>query len=223
MLFQSSQDKKFQADLKIKLHPLHYLSLNAYIMLASAYRTRLCNLLTIYVDGGNNFEVFESGRAAVSYSLLLAGAAHHLFLSEPSLIATTAHFLLSAAESIFSLLKIPECSLNEQLLKSEMDSIFCHYHSGMMELTLDACNATSMRFLECISQILLCTWPILIHGLRYLENIKSPINFRWLGLKIQTPQCFACHKETSDFIKQEFSECHGDSFVKDQSRWTIAY
>ncbi|THU50261.1 hypothetical protein C4D60_Mb06t18320 [Musa balbisiana] len=54
MLFCSSQDKEFQAGGRIKLHTLHHLSLNAYITLSSAYRTRLFNLLAISLDEESN-------------------------------------------------------------------------------------------------------------------------------------------------------------------------
>ncbi|CAL9120130.1 unnamed protein product [Musa textilis] len=221
MLFCSSQDKEFQAGGRIKLHALHHLSLNAYITLSSAYRTRLFNLLAISLDEGNNSEAFKMGRAAASYSLLLAGTVHHLFLSEPSLIATTAHFLISAAESTRGILRIPGWSLNANQCKSDVDSVLCHYQSIMMEHSLDECKATSMRFLGCISEILSRTWPFLTEGLSYLESINSPADFSWLGPNVISPQCFANPREISDFINNDCSGCrhHEDISIEDKRRF----
>ncbi|XP_018682457.2 protein SET DOMAIN GROUP 41 isoform X1 [Musa acuminata AAA Group] len=221
MLFCSSQDKEFQAGGRIKLHTLHHLPLNAYITISSAYRTRLFNLLAISLDEGNNSEAFKMGRAAASYSLLLAGTVHHLFLSEPSLIATTAHFLISAAEYTCGILRIPGWSLNANQCKSDIDSVLCHYQSIMMEHSLDECKATSMRFLGCISEILSRTWPFLTEGLPYLESINSPVDFSWLGPNVINPQCFANPRGISDFINKDCSGCrhHEDIFIEDKRRF----
>ncbi|RWW80739.1 hypothetical protein BHE74_00010904 [Ensete ventricosum] len=221
MLFCSSQDKEFQAGGRIKLHALHHLSLNAYITLSSAYRTCLFNLLAISLDEGNHSEAFKMGSAAASYSLLLAGAVHHLFLSEPSLIAATAHFLISAAESTCDILRIPGWSVNPNQCKSDIDSVLCHYQSIMMEHSLDECKATTMRFLGCISELLSKTWPFLTEGFSYLESINSPVDFSWLGPNVINPQCFANPRGISDFFIKDSSVCmhHEDIFIEDKRRF----
>ncbi|RRT60141.1 hypothetical protein B296_00045186, partial [Ensete ventricosum] len=221
MLFCSSQDKEFQAGGRIKLHALHHLSLNAYITLSSAYRTCLFNLLAISLDEGNHSEAFKMGSAAASYSLLLAGTVHHLFLSEPSLIAATAHFLISAAESTCDILRIPGWSVNPNQCKSDIDSVLCHYQSIMMEHSLDECKATTMRFLGCISELLSKTWPFLTEGFSYLESINSPVDFSWLGPNVINPQCFANPRGISDFFIKDSSVCmhHEDIFIEDRRRF----
>ncbi|XP_042471094.1 protein SET DOMAIN GROUP 41-like isoform X1 [Zingiber officinale] len=214
MLYRSSVDQESQAGEKFKLHPLHHLSLNSYITLASAYRAQVFSM-----DESNNTECLKLERAAVSYTLLLAGVVHHLFLSEPSLIAVTAHFLINAAESILVLLRLPEWSFDKKLCKSEIDLIICHYPKDMMEFSLDKCRDASMRFLGSVSQILFKTWPYLTQDLTNLKNIDSPVNFNWLGSKVLNPQCFASHRELSDFIEKECVEDRylGHRLIKDQN------
>ncbi|KAL2334917.1 hypothetical protein Fmac_016130 [Flemingia macrophylla] len=93
-----------KSDAKFMLHPLHHLSLKAYTTLASAYKVCASDLLS--VDSGidvNHLKTFGISRTRAAYSLLLAGATHHLFNSEPSLIASVADFWTAAGESLLSL------------------------------------------------------------------------------------------------------------------------
>ncbi|KAI4352986.1 hypothetical protein L6164_007187 [Bauhinia variegata] len=87
-----------------KLHPLHHLSLSVYTTLASAYKMHACGLLSLYSERNENqLEAFDMNRTSAAYYLLLAGATHHLFLSEPSLMASVANFWIDAGESLLFL------------------------------------------------------------------------------------------------------------------------
>ena len=89
------------------LHPLHYLSLNAYPTLASTYKVRASDFWYAPSEVDlNQFEAFDMSRASAAYSLLLAGATHHLFNSESSQIAFVANFWSSAGESVISCQKL---------------------------------------------------------------------------------------------------------------------
>ncbi|ONK57565.1 uncharacterized protein A4U43_C09F1800 [Asparagus officinalis] len=128
-----------------RLHPLHYLSLNAYIALSSACKVLSTNLLATDSNKQSKSRASNVHRASVGYSLLLAGATHHLFMSESSLLANSA------------VLWFPREAYK--------------------------CKETSLRFLECISKKLTWSWLYLVRGLYYLENVKSPVDFSWLGLE----------------------------------------
>ncbi|XP_038989176.1 protein SET DOMAIN GROUP 41 isoform X2 [Phoenix dactylifera] len=214
MLSGSYENKRFQADnpseSKFRLHPCHHLSLNAYIILASAYRTCANSLLTTGLGENNNLEFFKMVRAAAAYSLLLAGATHHLFLSEPSLIATTTHYLISAGESILSIVQSPPWGSTGPIYKSEICWAVHHSPNTSKEgsaLLGDKFKAAPVRFLGCTSSILLHSWPFLAQGFCYLESIRSPIDFSWLDLDMVRSQTFAVGRDTTNFAKPECSEC----------------
>ncbi|XP_010930962.1 protein SET DOMAIN GROUP 41 isoform X2 [Elaeis guineensis] len=214
MLSGSYENKMFQAEntseSEFRLHPCHHLSLNAYIILASAYRTCANSVLTSGLGENNNVEFIKMARAAAAYSLLLAGATHHLFLSEPSLIATTTHYLISAGESILSLVQSPTWgSTGLRFNKSEICWAVHHSPNGKdgSALRWDNFKAAPMRFLGCISSILLHSWPFLTQGLCYLESIRSPIDFSWLDSDVVRPQAFAGGRDTTDFANPERAEC----------------
>ncbi|KAG1369813.1 putative protein SET DOMAIN GROUP 41 [Cocos nucifera] len=191
MLSGSYENKKFQAEntsgSKFRLHPCHHLSLNAYIILASAYRTCANSLLTTGLGENNNVEFIKMARAASAYSLLLAG------------------------ESILSLVQSPIWgSTGLRYNKSEI----CwevHYSPNTSKdgsaLPWDNFKTAPMRFLGCISSILLHSWPFLTQGFCYLESIRSPIDFSWLDLDVVRPQSFAGGRHTTDSAKPECSEC----------------
>ncbi|RVX13266.1 Protein SET domain group 41 [Vitis vinifera] len=52
---------------------------------------------------GDELEALSLIKTSAAYSLLLAGATHHIFLSDSSLIASIANFWMSAGESLLSL------------------------------------------------------------------------------------------------------------------------
>ncbi|KAI8014893.1 60S ribosomal protein L5 [Camellia lanceoleosa] len=97
--FEPKEEKSKQ---QFWLHLLHHLSLSAYTTtLASAYKIRESDLLAL--DPNKlQLEAFERSRTSAAYALLLAGATHHLFVSESSLIASVANFCTSAGESLLN-------------------------------------------------------------------------------------------------------------------------
>ncbi|XP_048129615.1 protein SET DOMAIN GROUP 41 [Rhodamnia argentea] len=100
------EDFASKAGLKQKflLQPLHHLSLNAYMTLASAYSIRSSQLVAPQIQAGALVsETLKLSRISGAYSLLLAGAVHHLFRSESSLMASAATFWVTAGESLLSI------------------------------------------------------------------------------------------------------------------------
>ncbi|XP_043719184.1 protein SET DOMAIN GROUP 41 isoform X2 [Telopea speciosissima] len=147
----------------LKLHPLHYLSLNANISLVSAYKVRAGHLLTLHSEMGNHqLEAFDMSRTSAAYCLLLAGVTQHLFLSETSLIATAANIWIDAGESLLSLSRSSSWSLiNEQSLP----------HSDLQSSLHSRCSRFSPR-----------VWPFLVHGHPFLRHFIDPVDFEWLGM-----------------------------------------
>ncbi|OVA00251.1 SET domain [Macleaya cordata] len=198
---QEEQPEEEQSLANFKLHPLHHLSLNAYITLASAYKIHANNLSALHSRTDDPIsEVFELSKTSAAYYFLLAGVTHHLFLSESSLIAIAAHFWISAGESLLNLISNPmwNSSLNRQpanlisssllcnrwnkcmlMEKLEMDLVFCQSQSKSRLLEFEE---ISQSFLGCLSKILPPVWTFLIHGHRYFKYIKDPIDFSWLGI-----------------------------------------
>ncbi|MQL94225.1 hypothetical protein Taro_026878 [Colocasia esculenta] len=174
---------------RFKLQPLHHISLKAYIILASMYRIRGCDLQTSNLGRDGVPEVFDMNRAAAAYSLLLAGATNLLFLSDPSLIATTALFWISAGRSFLglvrSLLHGPQAKL---VNLSDFTPLFgddrgMMTHIGESSLPWDEFNTTSLRFLGCVSSISSKVWPSVVSGIQCLRDVKNPVDFSWLEKK----------------------------------------
>lgn len=180
---------------KFMLHPLHYLSLNAYTTLASAYKVRASGSLSAHSEiDVNQLEAFDLSRTSAAYSLLLAGATHHLFNSESSLIASVANFWMGAGESLLSLtrssgwsefvilgqvvsnlfsvtkFKCSKCSL--------MDIFRACISNGQIRST--DFEDVSNEFLHCVLNITQKVWSFLVHGCHFLRSCKDPIDFNWL-------------------------------------------
>ncbi|KAI8014885.1 Protein SET DOMAIN GROUP 41 [Camellia lanceoleosa] len=101
--FEPKEEKSKQ---QFWLHPLHHLSLSAYTTLASAYKTRASYLLALNPEMDElQLEAFDMSRTSAAYSLMLAGATNHLFLSESSQIASVANFCASTGKSLLMLLE----------------------------------------------------------------------------------------------------------------------
>ncbi|XXG88723.1 hypothetical protein AAC387_Pa12g0901 [Persea americana] len=68
---------------------------------------------------------------------------------------------------------------------SKQDRDYGHSSHTHKESTIsgDRFDATCKGFLNCISRISVKAWPFLIHRLPFLKDIKSPIDFRWLGIQ----------------------------------------
>ncbi|RWR97064.1 protein SET DOMAIN GROUP 41 isoform X2 [Cinnamomum micranthum f. kanehirae] len=71
------------------------------------------------------------------------------------------------------------------LNNSNQDRDYGHSSHTHKESTIswDRFDAASKGFLNCISRISVKAWPFLIQSLPFLKDIKSPIDFRWLGIK----------------------------------------
>ncbi|XP_028125650.1 protein SET DOMAIN GROUP 41-like isoform X1 [Camellia sinensis] len=191
--FESKEEKSKK---QFWLHPLHHLSLSAYTTLASAYKTRASDLLAVDPEMDKlQLEAFDMSRTSAAYSFLLAGATHHLFLSESSLVTSVANFWTSAGES---LLNVARSSVWKLLAKRGLTIAELPHFPGykccncalvnMFETNFafnQARNVVfediSREFLNCITSITPKVWTFLIQRGCYLKIIEDPIDFRWVG------------------------------------------
>ncbi|XP_042509687.1 protein SET DOMAIN GROUP 41 isoform X2 [Macadamia integrifolia] len=178
----------------LKLHPLHYLSLNAYISLVSAYKVRASHLLTLHSEmGDHQFKAFDMSRTSTAYSLLLAGVTHHLFLSETSLIATAGNVWIDAGESLLGLSRSSRWLPHSELLSSlhsrcsrcklidKLKTISAFPSSPSVSRQAEF-EELSEWFLDCVSRFSPQVWPFLIHGHPFLRHLTDPVDFKWLGM-----------------------------------------
>ncbi|XP_024632337.1 protein SET DOMAIN GROUP 41 isoform X2 [Medicago truncatula] len=187
-----------KAHSQLTLHPLHHLSLNCYMTLASAYKVRASDLLSgdSEIDF-NQSKAFDMSRTSAAYFLLLAGAAHHLFNSESSLIASVANFWIGAGESLLTLTRSSGWSkfLNVDLVLSNLasDTKFKCCKWSLMD-TFRACmlngqinsqdfENVSNEFIHSVSDITRNVWSFLVYGCQFLKSCKDPINFGWVMSK----------------------------------------
>ncbi|KAK7315253.1 hypothetical protein VNO77_33791 [Canavalia gladiata] len=184
-----------KSDSKFVLHPLHHLSLKAYTTLSSAYKVRASDLLSLASEIDiNQLEAFDMSRTSAAYSLLLAGATHHLFKSESSLIASIANFWTGAGESLLSLTRssgwsqfvnlglvvsnpaaVPEVKCSKCSL---MDRFRTCISKG--QIKSPAFENISNEFLHCVSDIIQKVWSFLVYYSPFLRSCNDPINFSWL-------------------------------------------
>lgn len=216
---QSQRKEKLQQN--IRLHPLHHLSLNAYTTLASAYKTLGSDLLAFNTNPDEHqLCAFNKSRIGAAYSLLLAGATHHLFLSESSLIVSVANFWMAAWEALLGLANSSVWNLSvEQRFSVPKLSPLNHkcHNCALMDkfeanvITSQAPNAEfediSKEFLNCITNITPKVWTFLIEDSHYLRVIRDPIDFRWLT-KIRDPHIsdFGANVGNSNMVRS-FSRC----------------
>ncbi|XP_057446060.1 protein SET DOMAIN GROUP 41 isoform X2 [Lotus japonicus] len=206
---------------KFILHPLHHLSLIAYTTLASAYKVRGSDLLCVGSEINlDQFEAFDMSRISAAYSLLLAGATHHLFKFESSLIASIANFWTGAGESLLSLTrnsgwnKFVELGLvvsklpSIRMLKCSKCSLMVRFRACISNGQIKSADfeTVSNEFLHCVSHITQKVWSVLVYGCNFMRSCKDPINFSWLwstknsitvdigphGNKTNTGVCFWC-------------------------------
>ena len=212
----------------IRLHALHHLSLATYTTLASAYRVRASQLLDPHSEmDGDELEALSLSKTSAAYSLLLAGATHHLFLSDSSLIASTANFWMNAGESLLRLArsslwnsfvqwrlpllnllslqshKCYKCSLAD---KFEANSFGSEAQNGGLE-------NISKQFLNCISSITPKVWSSLIQAHHLCKIFKDPSDSNWLG-KMETSKIwdFLAHSgctsmDSSSQHEESINEC----------------
>jgi SET and MYND domain-containing protein len=180
---------------KFMVHPLHHLSLNSYTTLASAYKVRASDLLSVDSEIDlNQSEAFKMSRISAAYFLLLAGAAHHLFISESSLIASVANFWIAAGESLLTLTRNSGWSkfVNFDFVRSNLTSdtnFECSKCSLIDRFKARALNGqieseeyenVSYEFIHCVSDITPKVWSFLVYGCDFLKLCKDPINLNWL-------------------------------------------
>ncbi|XP_031395024.1 protein SET DOMAIN GROUP 41 isoform X1 [Punica granatum] len=170
----------------LQLHPLHYLSIEAHTILASAYKVRGSRLAppSTGVDRVT-WEDYDLTRISAAYSLLLAGAVHHLFCSESSLICSAANFWANAGES---LLKLARSLAWDENYKTCMCSLVnqseAYYH--LSHPSYADFERISNHFRNCVTHHVREVWDFLRHGCPYLRGIRDPIDFSWLGTNLDS-------------------------------------
>ncbi|KAK8538794.1 hypothetical protein V6N13_009166 [Hibiscus sabdariffa] len=177
--------------LNFKFHPFHHIALGAYTTLASAYRIRSSDLALDSRTDQSQFKAFDMSRISAAYSLLLAGATHHLFCSESSLIVSAANFWKQAGDSLLTLAR--NCVWNSLGLPISEQSTVLNYKCSKCSLPdlsgaeflseAERANVKNISsdFLTCVSNMVPEIWRVLIKGCRYLEKIEDPFDFRWLA------------------------------------------
>ncbi|KAL6218209.1 hypothetical protein ACLB2K_011424 [Fragaria x ananassa] len=213
-----------KSELTYWLNPLHHLSLNAYTTLASAYKILADDLLTMSSEIDNHvLGAFGMSRTGAAYSLLLAGAAHHLFNSESSLVVYVANFWTSAGDSLLNLAKssiwseivrwdlpvsdnlelyhiakykCPRCSLIDKLETYSLHDPVTHSDFGH----------ASREFVDCVTNLTQKVWYFLVQGCRYLGLCKNPIDFIWLDTS-------ECSSEGEVFTHSTGTNCGNDRSI----------
>uniref|UniRef100_A0A453BZ09 SET domain-containing protein n=3 Tax=Triticinae TaxID=1648030 RepID=A0A453BZ09_AEGTS len=167
------------------LHPLHHICLRAYMTLASAYRFRALESDTDGFKGENSAVSFKMTKAAVAYSFLLAGATHHLFLSERSFMTPLAHFLLSAGRSMLGFVECVKGERRKNVSQAKFSFASCSASSGTRDsMQYHQFRSTCEEFGKRMLSLSLQCWPFLVQSSPCLEKIKNPIDFSWLGTAI---------------------------------------
>jgi len=186
---------KEKSDSKFMLHPLNDHSLKAYTTLASAYKVCASDLLSVDSEiDRNQLNAFDMSRTSAAYSLLLAGATHHLFNSESSLIGSVANLWIGAGESLLFLSRSSGWSMCVNLglivpnlasaikfkwsKSSLIDRIRTYISNGQINSS-DFENVSS-EFINYASNITHKVWGFLISDCHFLRSCKDPINFSWL-------------------------------------------
>lgn len=168
------------------LHPLHQICLTAYMTLASAYRFRALSLEeAVRSDGENTDDFFRMAKAAAAYSLVLAGSAHHLFLSECSLMIPLSHFLLNTGQSLLYLAESIKGKTRQNISEARLSFSSCpasstDNDSPPYHVFRSTCEAFGKQMLS----LSLRCWSFLVRGLPCLEKIKSPMEFSMPGTTI---------------------------------------
>lgn len=190
---QQVEDEEGKQLVNLSLHPLHYQSLNAYMAVASAYKLRSYDLLALSSKMNDNVknqhDASTMSKTSAAYSLFLAGATHHLFLSEPSLIASAANCWIVAGESLLILARSSSLwATNISKWSFPVDKRMCSNFPGLDMFNLSRIhgrylNANFSKFSigisNCIEHITQKSWSFLTHGCLYLKAITDPFDFSW--------------------------------------------
>ncbi|KAJ1270978.1 hypothetical protein BS78_06G093300 [Paspalum vaginatum] len=178
------------------LHPLHHICLTSYMTLASAYRFRSLSLDIGSLDGENTDEFFRMAKAAAAYSFILAGATHHLFFSECSLMIPLSHFLLNTGQSMLYLVESVKGEIRPNVSEAKLTFSSCPSSSTKGGSTsYHEFRSTCEGFGNQMLSLSLHCWPFLVQSLPCLEKIKNPIEFSWLGTAI----CQSVHLSGEDY------------------------
>lgn len=170
------------------LHPLHHLCFTAYMTLASAYRFRALSLKTGSLHGEKSDDLIRMAKAAAAYSLVLAGATNHLFLSECSFMMPLSHFLIGAGQSLFFLVQSMKGEMRQYLSAAKFTFPSCPESSAKHDLVkYNEFRSTCEGFGKQMLSLSFHCWSFLVQGLPCLEKIKNPIDFSWLGTSIHQP------------------------------------
>ncbi|KAL0323249.1 UNVERIFIED_CONTAM: protein SET DOMAIN GROUP 41 [Sesamum angustifolium] len=173
----------------LKMHPFHHLLLDAYTTLASAYKVQASDLLALtYEAGSQKLEAFNTYKTSAAYSLLLAGAVHHLFMFESALVASVANFWISAGESLLSLARssLWDSFLNPRLNHIEFSSFLTQKCNWCCLADTPAPNLMQLEEIKrqisnCIANKTSQVWSMLASESSFLRLIQNPIDFSWLA------------------------------------------
>lgn len=180
---------------KPKLHLFHHLSINAYTTLASAYKVRASDLLSVDSDTNEHgFQAFSMFKTSAAYYLLLAGVSHHLFMFESSLVASVVNFWIGAGESLLSLSGLSwwDSSLKSEPVKLDIPPLLrmkcndCSLSGVFEPSSKNGQDQTiwfqekKMLLLNCIANLTSSVWSMLSYKSSFLKLIPNPIDFNWL-------------------------------------------
>ncbi|XP_047975440.1 protein SET DOMAIN GROUP 41 [Salvia hispanica] len=188
--YKSLESKEAKLPQKVKCHPFHHRSLQAYTALASAYKVQACDLLALSCQ----LEALKMDKTSSAYSLLLAGVVNHLYMSEPAIVTAAANFWINAGESLLNLarrslkddaflygkpfkidlstlltLKCDDCCLVDSL---EANTVRPDRKMQLEEIKSRLCN--------CIANISSKIWSFLSSESNFLKFIQNPVDLRWL-------------------------------------------
>ncbi|CAI8593861.1 unnamed protein product [Vicia faba] len=214
---------------KFTLHPLHHLSLNSYTTLTSAYKVRASDLLSDDSKTDlNQTEAFDMSRTSSAYSLLLAGAAHHLFAFESSLIASVANFWIGAGESLLTLTTNSGWSRfvnSDTKFECSKCSLVNRFRACILngQIKSEDFEIVTNEFIHCVSDITHEIWGFLVYGCNFLKSCKDPVNFSWL-MSTKNSEDVAAHDIENDKC---YTHESGNSIgVRDEQAYndhTLAY
>ncbi|KAG6408022.1 hypothetical protein SASPL_131024 [Salvia splendens] len=180
--YKSLESKETKLPQKVKLHPFHHISLQAYTALASAYKVQASDLLALSCQ----LEALKMDKMSSAYSLLHAGVVNHLYMSEPAIVTAAANFWINAGES---LLNLARRSLKDDgepfqielstLLTLECDDC-CLVDSLEANTVRPELEEMKSRLCNCIANIASKVWSFLSSESNFLKFIQNPVDLRWL-------------------------------------------
>ncbi|XP_011656459.1 protein SET DOMAIN GROUP 41 [Cucumis sativus] len=189
------EDGEGKQHVSLRLHPLHFLLLNAYTALTSAYKVRSCDLVALSSemdkDNGNRHNALTMGKTSAAYALFLAGATHRLFLFEPSLVASAANCWVVAGESLLILARhssLWATTTNTSNWVFPLGKRMCYNCSWVDEFNASRIHGQpvqadfrefSIGISNCIASISQKCWSSLTHGCPYLKAFTGPFDFSW--------------------------------------------